>query len=144
MPPRQLRKAGMLADGKELEMRGALACLACCLGVLALLAIVTADDCVPTKSKPCPVAKPEPKIGRDEAVYDGYIRAIQFQQRAVLYESTSGFVKTFDPVCPEPTMLPVWQGMRVASIHFHWSQTADGPGCFQFDQVEHSPLGDAK
>ena len=125
-------------------MKGILSLCAVVLACAAAILLATShEECVATKSTPCPVKQEEPKIGRAEAVYDGYVRSIHFQNRTFLYESTSGYVKVVGPLCGSE-MLPVWEGMHVSVINFHWKQPDQESGCFSLDYVEHSQLGDAK
>jgi len=77
------------------------------------------------------------KMGDSEVVYDGHIRSIDWVGRSFIYESAYGFVKVIGPVCGHK-MLPVWQGMHVYEINFHWYQPTDRDGCFDLDYVGHA------
>lgn len=127
-------------------MRTSTVCLVwlLCISVV-LLCLPVKHNCVPTKSKPCHV-EPEPPGPPSEALYDGYIRSINWRQQSFLYESTYGYVRALGPICGPPNILPVWEGMRVSTLKFHWEewQSADTGECFALDMVEHSPLGDLK
>jgi hypothetical protein len=96
----------------------------------------------PSKSDPKPQSKVEDlKEGRAETIWYGYIRSINFENREFVYESDYGFIKTFSRVCGfEP--LPIWEGMHVEQINFHWQRaTDDTNGCFALDGVIHDLSG---
>lgn len=96
----------------------------------------------PSKSDP----KPQPKVeelkeGRAETIWYGFIRSINFENREFVYESDYGFIKTFSHVCGNDP-LPIWEGMHVEQINFHWQrETDDTRGCFVLDGVIHDLSG---
>lgn len=86
-------------------------------------------------------------IGQGEVLYDGYIRQINWQDRSVTYESAYGYIKVIGPICG--TGLPVWAGMHIYELNFHWYVSPDvnpsySQACYVVDYVMHAPTGDYK
>lgn len=107
----------------------------------ALLFNMACGDDQPSKSDPRPQQTVELKEGRAETIWYGYIRSINFEDREFIYESDYGFIKAFSRVCGSAP-LPIWEGMHVEQINFHWQHaTDDTNGCYVLDGVIHDLSG---
>ncbi len=120
-----------------------------------LLGVYIRPDCPPCKAPAAAAVKapPKPKTVNDgcsggcpvESLGPGYVRTVDWYRSVVVYENEYGFVKAFDPVCGT---IPLWQGMRLNRLEFHWRGdtyvSGRGWGCYKFDDIEHSPGGDLK
>jgi hypothetical protein len=87
------------------------------------------------------------QVGQGEVLYDGYIRAADWNRMTITYESSYGYIKTVGPICGNG--LPVWAGMHVYELNFHWYVSPDmnpstSNACFVVDYVLHAPTGDYK
>lgn len=97
-------------------------------------------------SKPAPPAPVVHKEGDPELLLSGYIRSINWEDRAFVYETDWGFIKAIGPICGNDP-LPLWVGMRLYEVNFHWKvydQVNDTRGCFTLDYIGHAPTGDLK
>jgi hypothetical protein len=71
--------------------------------------------------------QPKPhKDGDPETLPAGFIRRINWEQRTFMYESVDGYTRILGPVCKNPDMLPVWEGMAVTQINFRWIDSLHG------------------
>jgi len=126
------------------------------LGMIALACLMTylgCDDCgckdqqqkTRIVTPPAPVVQPW-QTGQGEVVYDGFIRIADWQKKSVTYESRYGYIKTIGPICGDN--MPVWAGMHIYELNFHWNTVDNGYGhegsCFVIDYVLHAPTGDYK
>jgi hypothetical protein len=120
---------------------------------MALLFNACSDDCTCKDQKTrivTPAPKPTPPAwtsGQSEVLLDGYIRIADWNKRYITYESAYGYIKSIGPVCGDT--LPVWAGMHVYEINYHWYTSPDvnpqySRECYVIDYVLHAPTGDYK